>query len=319
MLSPFPDGSRVAFYGDSITRLGGGILRVAAQYRALFPERDIRFFNAGISGGGLQDAARYFDGWIAPFMPTHVVLAFGVNDANAIAGGRLADAAAEAARLNGALADFRERYATLVGRVESLGARAILRAITPFDHTVRSDEGAAPPDPFKADRFRRVADEIRALAADRGLPCIDDWARMSELLESGENDFMPDRIHPVEHGQWRLAENLLAAQGLPIAPFRSREETAEAAGLAEWDELSQRVADILSAERTFVRDETLDVPSRMAKVRAWLDANENAPGVHPVLIRFARDYLRDKLCADQLRADLFACRPSQIRRGGGGR
>ncbi len=305
MYGPYPSKSRVAFYGDSITRLGGGVLRVAAQYRALFPERDIRFFNAGISGGGLPDAALYFDGWIAPFMPTHVVLAFGVNDANAIAGHRLDDVAAEAARLNGALAEFRERYATLVGRVESLGARAILRAITPFDNTVRADDGALPPDPFKADLFRRAADVIRVLAADRGLPCIDDWARMSELLDSGENDFMPDRVHPVEHGQWRLAENLLAAQGLSIAPFRSREETAEAAGLAEWDELSLRVANILSAERTFVRDETLDVPSRMAKVRAWLDANKNAPGVHPVLFRFARDYLRDKPQEDDLRAHLF--------------
>ena len=305
LFPPFPDGGRVAFYGDSITRLGGGVLRVAAQYRELFPGRDVRFFNAGISGGGLPDAAFYFDGWIAPFMPTHVVLAFGVNDANAIARGRLADAAVEASRLEGALVEFRKRYATLVGRVELLGAKAILRAITPFDNTVRADEAAVPPDPFKADLYRRVADEIRALAADCGLPCIDDWTRMSELLESGEDDFMPDRVHPVEHGQWRLAENLLAGQGLTIAPFRSREETAEAAGLAEWDGLSQRVANILSAERTFVRDETLDVPSRMAKVRAWLNANENSPGVHPVLIRFARDYLRDKPREDELRAHLY--------------
>ena len=102
MFSPFPEGSRVIFYGDSITRLGGGVLRVAAQYRALFPKRDVRFVNAGISGGGLPDAAFYFDGWIAPFMPTHVVLAFGVNDANAIARGRLEEPEAESARRGGA-------------------------------------------------------------------------------------------------------------------------------------------------------------------------------------------------------------------------
>ena len=33
----FPAGARVAFYGDSITKNGGAILRVAAQYRADFP------------------------------------------------------------------------------------------------------------------------------------------------------------------------------------------------------------------------------------------------------------------------------------------
>ena len=117
---------------------------------------------------------------------------------------------------------------------------------------------------------------------------------MSALLADGEDDFMPDRIHPGDRGQWRMAETFLAAQGLPIAPYRPREETAAAAGLSEWDALSQRLANILSAERTFVRDESLDTDSRLAKVKAWLDANASNPGIQPILIRFARDYLRNK-------------------------
>ena len=305
---PFPDKSRVVFYGDSITRLGGGVLRVAAEYRARFPQRDVRFLNAGISGGGLPDAALYFDGWVAPMRPTHVVIAFGVNDATAMANGRVADPDAEAKRVGAALAAFRERYATLLDRVAALGATAILRAITPFDDSARTEADAAPADPGKAELFRRVAAEIRGLAAERGLPCIDDWARMSALLADGEDDFMPDRVHPVDHGQWRLAETFLAAQGLPIAPYRPREETAAAAGLAEWDALSQRLANILSAERTFVRDESLDTDSRLAKVEAWLDANESKPGILPILLRFARDYLRDKPQEAALRTALAPAR-----------
>lgn len=294
LFPPFPDKSRVIFYGDSITRLGGGVLRVAAQYRTLCPQRDVRFFNAGISGGGLPDAALYFDGWIAPMRPTHVVIAFGVNDATTMANDRGADPEAEAKRVGAALAAFRERYAALLDRVVALGATAILRAITPFDATARTEADAAPADPGKAELFRRVAAEIRGLAAERELPCIDDWARMSALLADDEDDFMPDRVHPSDHGQWRMAETFLAAQRLPIAPYRPREETAAATGLSEWDALSQRLANILSAERTFVRDESLDTDFRLAKVKAWLDANESTPGIHPILIRFARDYLRDK-------------------------
>lgn len=54
-IAPFPDGARVAFFGDSITRGGGGVLRVAAHYRKAFPGRDVRFYNVGISGGGVQN------------------------------------------------------------------------------------------------------------------------------------------------------------------------------------------------------------------------------------------------------------------------
>ncbi len=303
MASHFPDKSRVVFYGDSITRLGGGILRVAAQYRSLFPKQDVRFFNAGISGGNLQAAALYFDGWVAPLRPTHVVLAFGVNDANAIFDGRLEDDA-ESVRLDGELATFRQRYVALLERVSALGATAIPRAITPFDDTVRSNDGAEPACHGKAEMFRRVAVEIRGLAAERGLYCVDDWTQMSALLADGENDFMQDRTHPTDHGQWRMAETLLASQGLSIAPYRPRGETAFESGLSEWDALSQRLANILSAEWTFVRDESLDLESRLAKVRAWLAANENRPGVHPVLLGFARDYLRDKPQEAALRASI---------------
>ncbi len=301
----FPDKSRVIFYGDSITRLGGGILRVAAQYRALLPERDVRFFNAGISGGGLAEAKRYFDAWIAAQRPTHVVMAFGVNDAIGMARGRLADPDEEAKRVDAALAAFRHCYAALIDRIEALGATAILRAITPFDDTARTEEGAAPADPAKAELFRRVAAEIRSLADERGLQCVDDWARMSDLLAGGEDDFMRDRIHPNDRGQWRMAETFLAAQGMPSAPYRPRGETAESAGLAEWDALSQRLANILSAEQAFVRDESLDVASRLAKARAWLDENESRPGVEPVLVLFARDYLRYKPQEAALRAALW--------------
>ena len=83
-MAPFADGDRVAFYGDSITQLGGCILRVFAKYREAFPGRDVRFFNVGISGGGLDAAELYFDGWLAPLRPTRVVLAFGVNGAGVL-------------------------------------------------------------------------------------------------------------------------------------------------------------------------------------------------------------------------------------------
>lgn len=308
-MKPFPDGSRVAFFGDSITRQGGGILRVAAQYRAHLPHRGVRFFNAGISGGGLAAANLYFDGWLAPIKPTHVVLAFGVNDSWPLRINPSApDAAAEAERVSQAAATFREGYLALVRRVEALGASVIVRAITPYDETARSDD-AAEPVPGRGAAFRRIAVQIRSIAAETGVACLDDYARMSARLAEGEPLFGMDRVHPTDRGHWCIAGTLLEAQGLPVPEFKSQDEVIAESGLGEWFDLSQKVANILSAEWHFVRDGTLDTSAKIAKAKAWLEANRDKPmgnPHHPFRVRLASDYLVNKPKEASLRAALEA-------------
>ncbi len=307
-MKPFPDGSRVAFFGDSITRLGGGILRVAAQYRAHFPHRDVRFFNVGISGGGLAAANLYFDGWLAPLKPTHVVLAFGVNDSWSLRINPSApDATAEEERVSQAVATFREGYLALVRRIEALGAGVIVRAITPYDETARFDS-AAEPVPGQGVAFRRIAEQIRSIAVERGLACLDDYARMSACMAE-EPLFGADRVHPTDRGHWRIAGALLEAQGLPVPEFKPQDEVIAESGLGEWFDLSQKVANILSAEWHFVRDETLDTDAKIAKAKAWLEANRDKPTGnphHPFLVRLVSDYLLNKPREALLRAALDA-------------
>ena len=298
-MQPFPDGARVAFFGDSITSMGGALLRVAAQYRAAFPERDVRFFNVGISGGGFDAANLYFNEWLASRKPTHVVLAFGVNDSGSFrVNAEAPDADAEAERIREAADAFRRRYVALVERIEALGAKVYVRAVTPYDETVR--ENASPVEKGKGDAFRLAAEQIRAVATERRLPIVDDCARMSALLSAGEKLFNPDRVHPNDYGQWRMAETFLAAQGMRIAPYCPREETAAAAGLSVWDDAASRLSIILSAEWLIVHDESLDLKGKMSKVRAWLDAHEADQTTSPYLIRIARAYLNDKSHKDAL-------------------
>jgi hypothetical protein len=101
---------------------------------------------------------------------------------------------------------------------------------------------------------------------------------------------------------WRMAETFLAAQGLAVDPFRPRKETAEAAGLAEWDARAWRTSFILSTEWLVVRDESLDLPAKLDKVRGWLAKSENDPKANPFIVNIARDYLRDKPQEAALRA-----------------
>jgi hypothetical protein len=211
------------------------------------------------------------------------------------------DPAAEALRVREAAASFRARYAALVARVEALGAKAIVRTTTPYD-AAGEEEGAVPPDLAAADAYRRAADAIRAATLESGRPLVDDYARMSALLAAGEKLYGADRVHPNDYGMWRMAETFLSAQGLSISPFRSRKETAGAAGLAEWDALAWRTSFILSTEWLVVRDESLDLPAKLEKVRGWLAKSENDPKANPFIVNIARDYLRDKPQEAALRA-----------------
>ncbi len=299
----FPSGSRVAFYGDSITKNGGAILRVAAQYRADFPVAVIRFFNVGISGGGVNAAELYFDGWLAPFRPTHVVLGFGVNDAGTLRiDPSASDIVAETERVRMSADSYRARYAALVDRIEALGAKVVVRTPTPFEVLTGGNDHAAQT--ATNDAFRRTAEQIRAIAEERGIPLVDDYARMSELIAAGEALFNADHVHPTDYGQWRMAETFLAAQGIQCAPYRPREETAASAGLAGWDSRSVRLSEVLSVEWLVVRDESLDTAAKLAKVRDWLAREGEKPGTNPYIVRVAREYLQYKPQEAEMRSAL---------------
>ena len=302
-IEPFPEGARVAFFGDSLTAGGGVVLRIAAHYRTEFPERDVRFYNCGISGGRLETADMYFDAVLASRRPTHVVFAFGLNDALEMYNRRVEDPEAEAKRTVRELEDFRRHYARAIGRLETLGPEIILRIPTPYNEF---GPGDAPADAGKNEVVRRFGDEIRAFAREKGLPILDDYARMSKFLADGEDVYIGDRIHPNDFGQWRMAETLLSAQGLVIAPYRTRAEAASAAGLSKWDGLMQRQSDINAFEWQGIRDESIGRDEKIAKAKKWLETNGCRPGVHPFTLRVAKAYVEDKPREDAIRADTEA-------------
>ncbi len=133
-MRPFEDGDRVAFYGDSITRNGEAVTRTAAYYRRAFPERNVRFFNVGVSGGTVSAAHLFFESFLAPLRPTYGVLAFGVNDAGgAIVIGDADDMVAEKRSADDAVARFESEYERLIDRIQILGVKVALRTPTPYD------------------------------------------------------------------------------------------------------------------------------------------------------------------------------------------
>ena len=299
-IPPFEDGDRVAFFGDSITRNGEGITRTAAYYRSTFPERKVRFFNVGISGGTVSAAHIFFEDWLAPLRPTHVILAFGVNDAAlAIVTGKTTDIKEEKRKADDAVAHFESEYERLISRIKNIGATVVLRTPTPYDESVSGKDfselgrGAAQ---------RRIADSVRRIAHSHSLPLVDDYTCFSTQLISGEKLFNDDHIHPNERGQWRLAENFLSAQGLAADDFQPFAEVAAEAGLAAWHEAAVSLTIIPSTEWLILHGEALPADEKLEKVKKWLDVNEGKKDAHPVIVRFAHEYLCNKPREAELRA-----------------
>ena len=305
-IQPFADGDRIAFFGDSITRNGEAITRTAVYYRMSFPERKVRFFNVGFSGGTTSAAHMFFMKWLAPLKATHVVLAFGVNDAGeAIVRDNAVVSAAAKKRQVEAIAGFESEYERLIDRIQASGAKVILRTPTPYDteSTGKDDKGAEriAVQPGRAEAHERIAESIRRIARKRSLPLVDDHTSFCALLASWEDVIGGDRVHPNERGQWRLADSFLTAQGFAPGEFRPFVDVAAMAGLTAWHEAAVRLADILSAEWMIVGDDALPIGEKLAKVRQWLDINEGREGTNQYVIRIAKDYLRDKPREEELR------------------
>ena len=76
----FPKGARVVFAGDSITNGNKYVCHIAEYYKNNLADREVQFFNCGISGCSLGTLIAVFDRDIMYYEPTHIVLTIGVND-----------------------------------------------------------------------------------------------------------------------------------------------------------------------------------------------------------------------------------------------
>ena len=78
-MDKFENGSRVVFFGDSITARGTWMRRVLEYYRK---NTDIRFemYNAGVSGDNATNATSRIYDTVLSYEPTDVVVMFGMND-----------------------------------------------------------------------------------------------------------------------------------------------------------------------------------------------------------------------------------------------
>jgi len=189
-------GDRVLFYGDSITEQHGWTLYL--ENLLLWQEPTLTIRNRGWAANRAEDGLARFDRDAAPLAPTHVFIAFGMND------GRYLPPCPE-------IADGYEAALTaLARRARTLGAGAVLCSPPAVDEAC---------DPVLAgynETLALLTDRCRAVAEREGVPFVDFF---HPTLAAGPG-LSPDGIHPGPRGHVIMAR--AAAQQLGLTGWAER-------------------------------------------------------------------------------------------------
>lgn len=202
------DGDTVVFLGDSITA-ARQYSKVIETYTLLrFPERHIRFVNAGKGGETVKGSLQRLESAVFAEKATVLTVAYGVND---IGWGMKADAAHKQ--------EYLDSLRQLIERCQSRDIRVFIcsAAIT-------------AEDPDKAERgfLQKMCDEGLALAKSKGAGTIDVQRTMRtvqrRVLAANEKQkekskptrmHVEDGVHLNELGQLAMAFAILKGLGAP--------------------------------------------------------------------------------------------------------
>lgn len=207
------DGSRVIFFGDSITaggvKAGGYVRLVESAVATLYPERDIDVRGSGVEGDNVSDLRRRLRRDVLTKRPTHVVIFIGVNDVASLGPGEAAARQGEQAYAAG-LTD-------LATRIQATGASVTI--CTPG--LIGEDLEEPSRDNRLLERFAAVA---RSVAAEMHAGLCDVRADFASYLKtrnrSGKSKgiLTLDGIHLTSQGHRVLARTMLRALVTAPAP-----------------------------------------------------------------------------------------------------
>ena len=227
----FRDGETVCFLGDSITNGGRFQAVIYNYYLTRFPERTLRFVNAGRSGDTAGGALGRLQEDVIDKKPTSVAIMFGMNDVNRGSYVAQPDETKLAAQQQ-ALDGYRKNMATVAERLRTEAGAPKLLFLTPspFDQTGVNDRNNNQPG--CNDGLGRCADIGRELATQSHAEVVDFHGPMTAFnLEQQKKDpnytlVGPDRVHPGPPGQLMMAWLFLKAQNAPAVVSKVKVDAA---------------------------------------------------------------------------------------------
>lgn len=202
-------GDRVVFYGDSITAQRLYTRYVEESVIARYPELQISFFNAGVSGdkvtgGSAGDAATRVVRDVISVHPTVIFVMLGMNDGRYIVG------------KPEVVKDYTSGYKDLLSKIRQGAPTARLYLLKPSPYDEYAHQGGIYGYDKVLGEFGLVvgslASEFHAKVIDLHDPVVEALRRAALADPVLGGGLLPDRIHPSSQGHWLLTAALL--QGL---------------------------------------------------------------------------------------------------------
>ena len=246
----FKDGETVCFLGDSITHGGRYHGLIHDYYMTRFPERTMRFVNAGVSGDTAWGALNRLQADVLDKKPTSVAVMFGMNDVGR--GNYVAEpTAAQRAAHQRAQDGYRTSMEKLVARIRAEAGEPKLFLITPspFDQTCANTRNNNQPG--CNDGLGRCAVTVRELATTNNATLVDFHMPMTAFnLEQQKKDSQytivgADRVHPGVPGHLMMAWLFLTAQGAPAVVSKV---TVDAGAGRATESVNAAVSDVAKKE-----------------------------------------------------------------------
>ncbi len=234
------DGDTVVTLGNSITELGenptGYVTLMRKSLAVLYPERQICFVNAGISGHKSTDMAERFQRDVLDLHPQWVTISVGVND---VWHGFLA-------RERGwnltavPLPIYRDKVTEMVRRTRAQNIRVALFTATVIKENLASPENLALA-PYNQ-TLREIAKKEKCLLIDHDEAFRQVLAPLQKPGMSDRGVLTYDGVHMLPAGDSLMARTALLAFGVPALRVAEGMRLITAAVKAEQENLSKSLA-----------------------------------------------------------------------------
>lgn len=214
VVTPFKEGERAVFLGNSITDGGHYHSYIWLYYMTRYPNMNLRIFNGGIGGDTAFDMNKRLDGDIFCLQPTVLMVTFGMNDSGYF-------------EYNGDKPkEFGEQkyqesiksYCQMEKRFKELPhTRIVMVGTSPYDETAQLKDNS--PLKTKNETIKRIVEYQKESANKNGWEFTDLNAPMVALNQQFQQEDPAftlcgnDRIHPDNDGHMVMAYLFLKAQG----------------------------------------------------------------------------------------------------------
>ncbi len=213
------DGDTFVFLGDSITHQRLYTQYVEDFFYQRFPNRRIKFHNAGVGGARAWDALARVNRDVLDYKPRYVSILLGMND------GSYQPFNADI------FATYQKDMTELVEKLREGGAIPILMSPTMFDSRAAQANPRRQRDPAMLSQYNSVLAYygrwLQDVAIETGTSYVDMFSLLNDLtVEAREKDpeftLIKDAIHPDPPGQIVMAYAMIDDLGLrrPLSNIR---------------------------------------------------------------------------------------------------